>query len=101
MLVAGATVDPVKDHLQQVGRVPLLTAEQEVELATQIEAGLLAAQRLSSDAVLDPAMRRDLERIAADGRRAKDHMTQDAQCARARGFAPCSSPRSLAAAPGP
>ena len=74
--VAGATVDPVKDYLQRIGRVPLLTAEQEVDLATRIEAGLLAAERLNSDAVLDQKLRRDLERIAVDGQRAKDRMME-------------------------
>ena len=74
--VAGATVDPVKDYLQQIGRVPLLTAEQEVELAIRIEAGLFAAERLNSDAVLDQQLRGDLERIAEDGRRAKDRMME-------------------------
>ena len=74
--VAGATVDPVKDYLQRIGRVPLLTAEQEVDLATRIEAGLLAAERLNSDAVLDQKLRRDLERIVADGHRAKDQMME-------------------------
>ncbi|MGB7980160.1 MAG: RNA polymerase sigma factor [Candidatus Nanopelagicales bacterium] len=74
--VAGATVDPVKDYLQRIGRVPLLTAAQEVELATRIEAGLLAAERLNSDAVLDQKLRRSLEQIAADGHRAKDRMME-------------------------
>ena len=36
---AGATADPVKDYLKQIGKVPLLTARQEVELAKRIEAG--------------------------------------------------------------
>ena len=74
--VAGASVDPVKDYLQQIGRVPLLTAEQEVELAIRIEAGLFAAERLNSDAVLDQQLRGDLERIAEDGQRAKDRMME-------------------------
>ncbi|HEU5385074.1 MAG TPA: RNA polymerase sigma factor [Streptosporangiaceae bacterium] len=43
---AGATADPVKDYLKQIGKVPLLNAEQEVELAKRIEAGLYAAERL-------------------------------------------------------
>jgi hypothetical protein len=44
---AGATADPVKDYLQQIGKVPLLNAGQEVELAKQIEAGLFAEQKLA------------------------------------------------------
>ena len=44
VVTAGATADPVKDYLKQIGRVPLLNAEQEVELAKRIEAGLFAAE---------------------------------------------------------
>src|SRR5206468_3339730 len=44
---AGATADPVKDYLKQIGRVPLLNAEQEVELAKRIEAGLFAQEKLA------------------------------------------------------
>ena len=44
---AGATADPVKDYLKQIGKVPLLNAEQEVELAKRIEAGLFAEEKLS------------------------------------------------------
>jgi RNA polymerase primary sigma factor len=76
VMVAGATSDPVKDYLQQIGRVPLLTAEQEVELAIRIEAGLFAAERLDCDAFLDPQLRADLQRIAWDGRQAKDRMME-------------------------
>jgi RNA polymerase primary sigma factor len=74
--VAGATADAVKDYLQQIGRVPLLTAEEEVELAIRIEAGLFAAERLNSDAVAHPQLRRDLEQIAEEGRLAKDRMME-------------------------
>ena len=52
--VAGATADPVKDYLQQIGRVALLSAEQEVALALRIEAGVLAAEKLASGEVADP-----------------------------------------------
>ncbi len=44
---AGATADPVKDYLKQIGKVPLLNAEQEVELAKRIEAGLFAEEKLA------------------------------------------------------
>ena len=46
VMVAGATADPVKDYLKQIGKVPLLNAEQEVELAKRIEAGLFAEEKL-------------------------------------------------------
>ena len=46
---ASASTDPVKDYLKQIGRVPLLNAEQEVELAKRIEAGLFAAEQLGTD----------------------------------------------------
>ncbi|GAA1818890.1 hypothetical protein GCM10009735_61150 [Actinomadura chokoriensis] len=74
---AGATADPVKDYLKQIGKVPLLNAEQEVELAKRIEAGLFAEERL---AVSGPAMSEedleDFEWIAEDGRRAKNHLLE-------------------------
>jgi RNA polymerase primary sigma factor len=74
--VAGATADPVKDYLKQIGKVALLNAEQEVELAKRIEAGLFAEEKLNSGMVLDPQLRRDLEWIAEDGRRAKNHLLE-------------------------
>jgi RNA polymerase primary sigma factor len=46
VMVAGATADPVKDYLKQIGKVPLLNAEQEVELAKRIEAGLFAEEQI-------------------------------------------------------
>jgi RNA polymerase primary sigma factor len=75
--VAGATSDPVKDYLKQIGKVPLLNAEQEVELAKRIEAGLFAEEKLAEGrASLHPEARGDLEWIADDGRRAKDHLLE-------------------------
>jgi RNA polymerase primary sigma factor len=74
---AGASADPVKDYLRQIGRVPLLTARQEVELARRIEAGLFAAEKLADgrgELRADQSM--DLEEVAADGRRAKDHLVE-------------------------
>ena len=44
VMVAGATADPVKDYLKQIGKVPLLNAEMEVELAKRIEAGLFSEE---------------------------------------------------------
>jgi RNA polymerase primary sigma factor len=74
---AGATADPVKDYLKQIGKVPLLTAGQEVELAKQIEAGLFAEHKLADGSRnLRVGARTDLERVAEDGRRAKDHLLE-------------------------
>ncbi|MEU1627904.1 RNA polymerase sigma factor [Streptomyces sp. NPDC020096] len=73
---AGATADPVKDYLKQIGKVPLLNAEQEVELAKRIEAGLFAEDKLSAADKLAPKLQRELEIIAEDGRRAKNHLLE-------------------------
>ncbi len=75
--VAGATSDPVKDYLKQIGKVPLLNAEQEVELAKRIEAGLFAEEKLAEGGrVLPSDVRDDLDWIAEDGRRAKNHLLE-------------------------
>ncbi|HEY6791482.1 MAG TPA: sigma-70 family RNA polymerase sigma factor, partial [Trebonia sp.] len=74
--VAGATADPVKDYLKQIGKVPLLNAEQEVELAKRIEAGLFAEEKLAEGKGLTGDQRSDLEWIAEDGRRAKNHLLE-------------------------
>jgi RNA polymerase primary sigma factor len=85
VVTAGATADPVKDYLKQIGKVALLNAEQEVELAKRIEAGLFAEERLAQDyadwdktkANADERrMYRDLRWIAHDGRRAKNHLLE-------------------------
>jgi RNA polymerase primary sigma factor len=74
---AGATADPVKDYLKQIGKVPLLNAEQEVELAKRIEAGLFAEEKLGQGTgALNPDQRLDMEWIAEDGRRAKNHLLE-------------------------
>jgi RNA polymerase primary sigma factor len=72
---AGATADPVKDYLKQIGKVPLLNAEQEVELAKRIEAGLFAEEKLSAG-VKNATLRGDLEWISEDGKRAKNHLLE-------------------------
>ena len=72
---AGATADPVKDYLKQIGKVALLNAEQEVELAKRIEAGLFAEEKLA-EGVDDDELRMDLEWIAADGQAAKRHLLE-------------------------
>jgi RNA polymerase primary sigma factor len=74
--VAGATADPVKDYLKQIGKVPLLNAEQEVELAKRIEAGLFAEEKLAESNRMNTDQRIDLEWIAEDGRRAKNHLLE-------------------------
>ncbi|MFT3887019.1 MAG: RNA polymerase sigma factor [Arachnia sp.] len=74
---AGATADPVKDYLKQIGKVALLNAVEEVELAKRIEAGLFAEERLSStEVVVSDEDLEDLEWIAEDGRRAKNHLLE-------------------------
>ncbi|GLW11931.1 hypothetical protein Misp01_70590 [Microtetraspora sp. NBRC 13810] len=73
----GATADPVKDYLKQIGKVSLLNAEQEVELAKRIEAGLFAEDQLATDGERLPVdVRAELEWIAEDGRRAKNHLLE-------------------------
>jgi RNA polymerase primary sigma factor len=74
--VAGTSVDPVKDYLQQIGKVPLLSAEQEVELAKRIKAGLSAEGKLADGNRLNDDQRLDLEWIAEDGTRAKNHLLE-------------------------
>ncbi|EYR62996.1 RNA polymerase sigma factor [Actinotalea ferrariae CF5-4] len=76
VVTAGATADPVKDYLKQIGKVALLNAEQEVELAKRIEAGLFAEEKLAAATNLEPKLRRELEWIAQDGRRAKNHLLE-------------------------
>src|SRR6202035_1191941 len=68
--------DSVHTYLKSIGRTSLLTAEQEVDLAKRIEAGLVAEHKLDSDPDLAPQLRRDLELVAEDGRRAKSHMLE-------------------------
>ena len=76
VMTAGATADPVKDYLKQIGRVALLNAELEVELATRVEAGLFAEYKLSTEKKLDKKLKRELEFIVEDGKRAKNHLLE-------------------------
>jgi len=72
----GATIDQVRDYLRVIGRVRLLSAAQEVDLAKRIEAGLFAETKLDEEPDLDPVFRRELEILAEDGHRAKSHLTE-------------------------
>jgi RNA polymerase primary sigma factor len=77
VMAAGATADPVKDYLKQIGKVALLNAEQEVELAKRIEAGLFADEKINDDRhKVKAAQVDDYEWIAEDGRRAKNHLLE-------------------------
>ncbi|GAA4847419.1 hypothetical protein GCM10023221_27740 [Luteimicrobium xylanilyticum] len=85
VVTAGATADPVKDYLKQIGKVALLNAEQEVELAKRIEAGLFAEEKLAKEypdfdrTKADADTRklvRELQWIAQDGKRAKNHLLE-------------------------
>ena len=76
VMVAGATADPVKDYLKQIGKVPLLNAEMEVELAKRIEAGLFSEEKLAKGGKVSEKLREELEWIAEDGRRAKNHLLE-------------------------
>ena len=68
--------DSVHTYLKSIGRTSLLTAEQEVDLAKRIEAGLYAEHKLDTEPDLPADLRRDLELVAEDGRRAKAHMLE-------------------------
>ena len=77
VVAAGATADPVKDYLKQIGRVSLLNAEQEVDLSERIEAGLYAQHLLDTEGdQLDFKRRRELKWAANDGKKAKDHLLE-------------------------
>ena len=78
VMAAGATADPVKDYLKQIGKVALLNAEQEVDLALRIEAGLYATEKLKADdgVKIDKRLRWDYEQIVHDGKIAKNHLLE-------------------------
>ncbi|HWM16887.1 MAG TPA: RNA polymerase sigma factor [Microbacterium sp.] len=75
-MITGATADPVKDYLKQIGKVPLLNAAEEVELAMRIEAGLFAEEKLSNMTAAEKTnqLGLDLQWVARDGQRAKSHL---------------------------
>ena len=70
------TSDLMRIYLREIGRVPLLTAEDEVELAKSIEAGLYAEEKLNSGFTLSTGDRADLEWLAADGVRGKQRLIE-------------------------
>ena len=72
--ITGATADPVKDYLKQIGKVALLNAAEEVELAMRIEAGLFAEDKIASTPHLPKDAERELRWVARDGQRAKSHL---------------------------
>lgn len=72
--IPGATADPVKDYLKQIGKVALLNAAEEVELAMRIEAGLFAEDKLATSKNLPKQLQRELKWVAKDGQRAKAHL---------------------------
>ena len=73
--ITGATADPVKDYLKQIGKVALLNAAEEVELAMRIEAGLFAEDKLAGETgKVSKELERELRWVAKDGQRAKSHL---------------------------
>ncbi|MFW0180159.1 RNA polymerase sigma factor [Rothia sp. P5766] len=76
VVTPGATADPVKDYLKQIGKVALLNAEQEVDLAMRIEAGLYAEHKLKENPDMDPQLKKELRWVIHDGRRAKNHLLE-------------------------
>ena len=76
VVTAGATADPVKDYLKQIGKVALLNAEKEVELAKRIEAGLFGEEKLNSGDKIDMKLKRELWWISQDGKNAKNHLLE-------------------------
>lgn len=74
--ITGATADPVKDYLKQIGKVALLNAELEVELAKRIEAGLFAEEKLAGKRKLAKDTERDLRWVVKDGQKAKSHLLE-------------------------
>jgi len=73
---AGESFDPVRMYLKEIGKVPLLTAEQEVRLAQRLEAGVLAQERLDAEPDLSPETRAGLEAVVTDGVLAKRHLIE-------------------------
>ena len=71
----GISTDLVRAYLKEIGKTPLLTADQEVELSQRIEAGLFATHKLAQPR-LSPALKRDLAFLVRDGEKAKQHLLE-------------------------
>src|SRR6201747_354136 len=71
---ASGTGDLVRLYLREIGKVPLLNAEQEVELSKRVEAGLFAVHKLNNGGEMKPALRRDLNALVKDGKAAKQQL---------------------------
>ena len=76
VVTPGATADPVKDYLKQIGKVSLLNAQQEVDLAKRIEAGLYAEHKLAENPDMDKDLKKALRWVVHDGKRAKNHLLE-------------------------
>ena len=76
VVTPGATADPVKDYLQQIGKVSLLNAQQEVDLAIRIEAGLYAEHKLAENPDMDKDLKKAMRWVVHDGKRAKNHLLE-------------------------
>ncbi|HET6816225.1 MAG TPA: RNA polymerase sigma factor [Mycobacteriales bacterium] len=70
------TSDPVRMYLKEIGRVPLLTAEEEVDLAKRVEAGLFASEKLTTQSDIPASLYRDLELVERDGQFAKKRLIE-------------------------
>ena len=76
VVTPGATADPVKDYLKQIGTVSLLNAQQEVDLAMRIEAGLYAEHKLAENPDMDKDLKKAMRWVVHDGKRAKNHLLE-------------------------
>ncbi|WP_081744612.1 RNA polymerase sigma factor [Arthrobacter sp. H14] len=76
VLVAGASADPVKDYLKLIGKVALLNAAGEVDLARRVEAGLFAGHKLAGDGELEEKLSRELRWLVHEGEAAKRHLIE-------------------------
>jgi RNA polymerase primary sigma factor len=72
--VRGASVDQVGDYLRHIGRLSLLTAEEEAQIARRIEVGLFAEEKLATEKDLAKTLQRELRWLVRDGERAKERM---------------------------
>src|SRR3954454_19545676 len=72
----GPSTDPVRSYLREIGRVPLLSAAEEVDLASRVEAGVFAAERLVTAPVPRARLAAELRQIEQDGKDAKQHIIE-------------------------